>query len=450
MRRLGILRPMTAVADPEPGSPEPERGLLLAVLPKGVDAEDELAELRELARTAGVEPVGRARAAPPAPRPADLRRQGQARGAEGRVRRARGGGAPRRRRARADAAARARGRARRPRRRPDAADPRHLRPARRLRRGEAAGRARAARVQPAAHARHVEAPRAPRRRGRDPRPRRVAARDRPAACAKRRIRCSSGGCARSGAHRATRRKERRALGDADGRARRLHERRQVDAAERAHGRRGLRREPPVRDARPDDPRLRRTTASATSSPTRSASSGACRHSSSRASRRRSRRRSSPTSSSTSSTRRCPRTARASRSTRSRRVLAEIGAGDVPVELVLNKIDLLDPLAPPARREPVSRRDPGLGRDGRGSRRAEGRGSRSASPTGSTTCACSCRTTRGACCPSCTRSARRSRSGRTPRRASLVRARLPHREVRRFAPYLVAEARDGRRSRRRCA
>ena len=37
--------------------PEPERGLLLAVLSNGVDAESELAELRELARTAGVAPV---------------------------------------------------------------------------------------------------------------------------------------------------------------------------------------------------------------------------------------------------------------------------------------------------------------------------------------------------------------------------------------------------------
>jgi GTPase len=36
---------------------EPERGLLAAVFPKGADPEDELAELRELARTAGVEPV---------------------------------------------------------------------------------------------------------------------------------------------------------------------------------------------------------------------------------------------------------------------------------------------------------------------------------------------------------------------------------------------------------
>ena len=36
---------------------EPERGFALAVLPKGSDAAEELAELRELARTAGVEPV---------------------------------------------------------------------------------------------------------------------------------------------------------------------------------------------------------------------------------------------------------------------------------------------------------------------------------------------------------------------------------------------------------
>jgi GTP-binding protein HflX len=49
--------------------PEPERGLLLAVLPQGADADDELAELRELARTAGVAPIAevvqrRARADP--------------------------------------------------------------------------------------------------------------------------------------------------------------------------------------------------------------------------------------------------------------------------------------------------------------------------------------------------------------------------------------------------
>ena len=37
---------------------EPERGFVLAVLPQGADPDDELAEMRELARTAGVEPVG--------------------------------------------------------------------------------------------------------------------------------------------------------------------------------------------------------------------------------------------------------------------------------------------------------------------------------------------------------------------------------------------------------
>src|SRR5947199_4198619 len=48
----GIIEPMI------PGSPEPERGFVLAVLGQGVDAENELAEVRELARTAGVDPIG--------------------------------------------------------------------------------------------------------------------------------------------------------------------------------------------------------------------------------------------------------------------------------------------------------------------------------------------------------------------------------------------------------
>jgi GTP-binding protein HflX len=41
-----------------PGSPEPERAFVLAVLGQGADEDAELAEVRELARTAGVEPVG--------------------------------------------------------------------------------------------------------------------------------------------------------------------------------------------------------------------------------------------------------------------------------------------------------------------------------------------------------------------------------------------------------
>jgi GTP-binding protein HflX len=43
--------------DPAPGA-EPERGFVLAVLAPGVDPEEELGELHELARTAGVVPVG--------------------------------------------------------------------------------------------------------------------------------------------------------------------------------------------------------------------------------------------------------------------------------------------------------------------------------------------------------------------------------------------------------
>src|SRR5438874_5631231 len=42
-----------------PRAPEPERGLVLAVLAQGRKPDDELAEVEELARTAGVEPVER-------------------------------------------------------------------------------------------------------------------------------------------------------------------------------------------------------------------------------------------------------------------------------------------------------------------------------------------------------------------------------------------------------
>ncbi len=49
----GIMRLMI------PRSQEPERGFVLAVLAQGADPDDELAEVEELARTAGVEPVGR-------------------------------------------------------------------------------------------------------------------------------------------------------------------------------------------------------------------------------------------------------------------------------------------------------------------------------------------------------------------------------------------------------
>jgi GTP-binding protein HflX len=47
---------VTHQPDPAPGA-EPERGFALAVLAQGVSADDELAELEELARAAGVEPA---------------------------------------------------------------------------------------------------------------------------------------------------------------------------------------------------------------------------------------------------------------------------------------------------------------------------------------------------------------------------------------------------------
>jgi GTP-binding protein HflX len=54
--------------DPAP-SAEPERGFLVAVLAQGVDENEELGEMRELMRTAGVEPVGELLQRRPAPDP---------------------------------------------------------------------------------------------------------------------------------------------------------------------------------------------------------------------------------------------------------------------------------------------------------------------------------------------------------------------------------------------
>ena len=54
--------------DPAPGA-EPERGFLVAVLAQGVDEDEELGEMRELMRTAGVEPVGELLQRRPSPDP---------------------------------------------------------------------------------------------------------------------------------------------------------------------------------------------------------------------------------------------------------------------------------------------------------------------------------------------------------------------------------------------
>src|SRR6188472_4035455 len=55
-RKRGTILQVTTRQQPSSGI-EPERGLVLAVLPRSADSEEELGELRELARTAGVEPI---------------------------------------------------------------------------------------------------------------------------------------------------------------------------------------------------------------------------------------------------------------------------------------------------------------------------------------------------------------------------------------------------------
>ena len=122
------------------------------------------------------------------------------------------------------------------------------------------------------------------------------------------------------------------------------------------------------------------------------------------------------------------------------VLAEIGAGELPIELVLNKIDA----ARPARHADGSRT---ASRARSRSRRGPARGSTSCareSPSGSASASRSCELLvpyerRRAASPSCTRSGRRSRSAPTAPTASSSARGCREREVRRFAPFLVADA-----------
>ena len=118
------------------------------------------------------------------------------------------------------------------------------------------------------------------------------------------------------------------------------------------------------------------------------------------------------------------------------VLAEIGAGDVPVELVLNKVDRLDPLA----RRRVANRFPGAiqvsatndaGLDELKARIAERFADRFDEvrllvPYD-----------KGAVLADLYALGAPIDERTDTEAGVLVRARLPHREVRRFAPYLVA-------------
>ena len=264
------------------------------------------------------------------------------------------------------------------------------------------------------------------------RPGRVPARDRPR-LARRRISLLQAPAARLA--RSARRGARsaRAAADADRRARRLHERRQVDAAERADRGRRLVDEPALRDARPDDARVRARRPALPRHRHRRLHPPAAARSSSRASRRRSRRRSSPISSCTSSTHPQPRPARRADRTRSRRCSAEIGADELP-RLVLNKVDRFD-REPPAAREPLPRRrcrsPPSPGRARRAARAVAERFAGA-----SRACGCSSRT-RGRRLAELYALGAPIRSARKPRRACSCRP-AARRELPRFAPYLVAE------------
>ena len=121
------------------------------------------------------------------------------------------------------------------------------------------------------------------------------------------------------------------------------------------------------------------------------------------------------------------------------VLAEIGAGELPVELVMNKIDAVGPLgetaaATTATRTPSrSRRGPARGSIGSGS------GSRSASPSASSLSGCSFRTARELAWQSSTRSARQSTSAPTGPTAFSSSPACHGRTWRASLRYLVADA-----------
>ena len=99
------------------------------------------------------------------------------------------------------------------------------------------------------------------------------------------------------------------------------------------------------------------------------------------------------------------------------VLDEIGAAELPIELVLNKIDAVDSLGRRRLENRYPERAAGLGADRGGAGRAAGADRRALRSTASRWSSCSCRTPRARSSPSCTRSGRRSSRGSTARTAS---------------------------------
>ena len=217
--------------------------------------------------------------------------------------------------------------------------------------------------------RRLDPPRAPEGRHRPARPRRNAARDRPPPD-RQRVKLLRRAPAPGRKQRATQRRTRAPGRSAHRLARRLHQRRQVDAVQPPDRRAGVRRRPAVRDARHDlAPRAPAGAAQTSCCPTRSASSATCRTTSSQRSARRWPRRPRPICCCTSSTPRSPNRdeqidavdARArARSARCR----------VPQILVFNKIDLAGLRAGRrARRRVVTSRRSSERTDGRRLRRA---------------------------------------------------------------------------------
>ena len=237
-------------------APPVEKAFLVAVdtgSDDGWTAEDSLDRARQ-PRDDGRRRRGRCRMAEPPPRRPELvRRQGQGRGARRGQARDRLRPARRRRRAVARPAARARGPAQRQGHRPQPADPRHLRAPRPDPRGPPPGRAGAARIPAAAPDQAVDPPVADPGRHRLARSGREPARDRPADHPDADRQDEGTGragppAARDGGARP------RPAAVADRRHRRLHECRQVHAAQLARRvRGGAGRGQAVRDARPDQP-----------------------------------------------------------------------------------------------------------------------------------------------------------------------------------------------------